>query len=195
MLAQGNLPFTFGMRFGPDGNLYVADTSAAGVIHVINRDGTKVGEIGADEDSIYRVDRYYGIDIDRQDRLYVLAGSSYSDYWVRIYRDLELYKSFGAGDASDTLVYFDEATSLSVVSGARNSVYVTDVDQNKTFRFDLLEYPDPAFGLSIAANRKTIELMWNSSQSPMIEKYDIEAASTETGPFKRISASSELRQT
>ena len=46
------------------------------------------------------------------------------------------------------------------MSGSRNSVYINDADQNKTFRFDLLEYPDPAFGLNIAANRESIELSW-----------------------------------
>ncbi len=176
-------------------NLYVADGSAAAVIHVIDKHGKKIAGISADEDSVHKVRKYYAIDVDQQDRLYVLAGSSFTDYQVRIYRDFELFKSFASGEDNGTLLYFEEATSLSVLSGARNSVYVNDVEQKKTFRFDLLEYPDPAFGLNIAANRKAIELIWSSSQSPLIEKYEIQAASAEAGPYRPISTSQALRHT
>ena len=176
-------------------NLYVADSSRSGAIHVIDRDGNRIGEISHGKKSVYRADRYYAIDIDLQDRLYVLAGSSYSDAWVRIYRDLELYRSFGAAEDSATPMHFEEASSLSVSSAARNSVFVTDGERGKTFRIDLLEYPDPAFGLKVAANRQSIELSWSSSRSPLIERYEIEAGYAETGPFLPLAASDELRQT
>lgn len=176
-------------------NLYIADASTLGLIHVLDAERNKITSIGVEQDSVHKVTKFYSLDIDQQDRLYVLGGSDFSDYWVRIYRDNQLYKSFASGEANGTLVHFEEATSLSVLSGSRNSVYVNDADQKKTFRFDLLEYPDAAFGLNIAANRKSIELSWNSSQSPLIAKYEIQAASNEAGPYKPVSASSELRQT
>ena len=176
-------------------NLYVADASTLGLIHVLDPGRNEIASIGIEENSLHKVKKYYSIDIDRQDRLYVLGGSDFSDYWVRIYRDFKPYKSFASGDANGTLVHFEQATSLSVLSGSRNSVYVNDADQHKTFRFDLLEYPDAAFGLNIAANREAIELSWSSSKSPIITNYEIQGASSEAGPYKPISASSELRQT
>jgi tetratricopeptide (TPR) repeat protein len=176
-------------------NLYIADVSALGLIHVLDPERNEIASIGNEQGSLHKATKYYSIDIDQQDRLYVLGGSDFSDYWVRIYRDYQPYKSFASGDANGTLVHFEEATSLSVLSGSRNSVYVNDVDQHKTFRFDLLEYPDAAFGLNIAANREAIELSWSSSKSPLIANYEIQAASSEAGPYKAISASSQLRQT
>ena len=46
VLAQGNLPFTFGMRFGPDGNLYVC--SMAGIAVLDMTQGQMVDLIGAE---------------------------------------------------------------------------------------------------------------------------------------------------
>ncbi|MCP4469566.1 MAG: tetratricopeptide repeat protein, partial [Gammaproteobacteria bacterium] len=176
-------------------NLYVADGSALGLIHVISKERNKIVSIGIEEDSLHKITEFHAMDIDQQDRLYVLAGSGFSDYWVRIYRDFKLYKAFAAAGRNGTLVYFEEATSLSVLSGARNSVYVNDADLKKIFRLDLLEYPDAAFALNIAANRKAIDLAWSSSRSPLIAKYEIQAAKTQDGPWDTISTSSELRQT
>ena len=175
-------------------NLYVADSSAAGLIQVI-RNGKKVATIGIEGESRHKVTEFYSLDIDAQDRLYVLAGSKANEFWVKIYKNFELYKSFGAEGKNGTQVYFDEATSLSVLSASKNSVYINDSGQKKSFRFDLLEYPDAAFGLNIAANRKTIELTWSSSQSPLIEKYEVEAAVGKNGPYETVSASAELGQT
>ena len=175
-------------------NLYVADSSAAGLIQVV-RNGKKVAAIGIEGESRHKVTEFYSLDIDEQDRLYVLAGSKANEFWVKIYKNFEIYKSFGAEGKNGTQVYFDEATSLSVLSASKNSIYINDGGQKKSFRFDLLEYPDAAFGLNIAANRKTIELTWSSSQSPLIEKYEIEAAVSEDGPYETVSASAGLGQT
>ena len=176
-------------------NLYVADGSALGLIHVIDKERNKIATIGDDRESIHKTVQFHALDIDRQDRLYVLGGSDFSEYWVRIYQDMQLFAAFGATGNDTTLAYFDEASSLSVLSGAKNSVFVNDSDLQKHFRFDLLEYPDPAFGLAIAANKRAINLMWSSSQSPLIDKYEIEASQSKEGPYQVISASREPKQT
>ena len=176
-------------------NLYIADGSALGLIHVLDKERNKIASIGIEEDSLFKVTRFYGLDIDQQDRLYVLAASDYSDYGVRIYRDFKPYMMFAAAGKNGTQVYFEEASSLSVLSGSRNSVYVNDTDLKKTFRFDLLEYPDAAFGLNIAADRKSINLSWSSSKSPLIKEYEIQVASAQIGPYKAVSSSSGLSQT
>ena len=172
-------------------NLYIADGSALGLIHVLDRNRNKIASIGVEADSLHKVTRYYAIDVDRQDRLYVLAGSDYSDYWVRIYKDWKPYKSFAGAGENGTPVYFEEATSLSVSSGRSNSVYISDAELNKTFRIDLLEYPDAAFALNIAANRNSVNLNWSSSNSPLIEKYEVQAASDEAGPYQTIAESTQ----
>ncbi len=176
-------------------NLYVADGSALGLIHVLDKERNKIATIGIEEDSRHKVSEFYALDMDMQDRLYVLSGSSFNDYQVQVYRDFKPYKAFAAAGRNGTLVYFEEASSLSVASGSSNSVFVNDTDLKKLFRFDLLEYPDAAFGLNIAANRKAIDLTWSSSRSPLIEKYEVQAATAEGGPWKTIKSSSETGQT
>lgn len=174
-------------------NLYVADGSALGLIHVISKSRKKIASVGIKQDSIHKVNKYYALDIDKQDRLYVLAGSDFNDYFVTIYKDLKPYKKFGAEGKNGTLAYFAEASSLSVASAAQNSIFVNDSDRQKAFRFDLLEYPDAAFGLNIDANKSTVLLQWNSSQSPLIASYAIQAASAEQGPYQTIASSNELQ--
>ena len=176
-------------------NLYIADGSALGLIHVISKDRKKIATIGIEQDSIHKVTEFHGLDIDKQDRLYVLASTDFNDYTVTIYKDFELYREFGAEGDNGTLAYFEEATSISVVSGTKNSVYINDSDLETTHRFDILEYPDAAFGLHIAANKEAIHLRWSSSQSPLITEYEIQAAITRDGPFVAVSASSGLKQT
>ena len=91
-------------------------------------------------------------------------------------------------------MYFAEATSLSVLSGDKNSVYINDIYRKKSFRFDFLEYPDAAFGLNLAANKKTVDLDWSSSQSSLIKRYDIQAALRKEGPYKTIAKSTNIKQ-
>ena len=60
---------------------------------------------------------------------------------------------------------------------------------------DLLEYPDAAFGLNIAADNTLINLEWSSSKSPLIARYEIQGAVDKNGPFENISTSYDLKQT
>ena len=174
-------------------NLYVADTSRAARVQVIDKEGQLIASIGIGEDSRNHFSRLLAIDIDLQDRLYLLVETDYNDFGVRVYRDFEPYRIFGSAGNNGTLASFDEASSISVLSGQTNSVYVNDRDHRRIFRFDLLEYPDPAFGLNIAANRSAIELLWSSSQSPLISAYEIESAQQVGGPYRRIATTSETR--
>lgn len=176
-------------------NLYIADASAAGLIRVVDKNRKNIARIGIEGESLHKFTAFHGLDIDRQDRLYVLAGSEYNDYWVRVFKDFKPFITFGAEGDNGTLAFFEEATSISVLSDSKNSVYVNDSERGVNFRFDLLEYPDSAFGLNIAANKEVINMVWSSSQSPLIETYDIQAAYDPGGPWESVSASGELRQT
>jgi tetratricopeptide (TPR) repeat protein len=175
-------------------NIYVADGGALGTINVIGKDRDLVATIGADESPINKVTRFYGLDIDKQDRLYALAGTAFNEYSVKVYKNLKSYRTFGAEGDNETLVYFEEATSVSVASRGINSVYVNDSVLKKNFRFDFLEYPNAAFGLRISGNTETIDLRWSSSKSPLIAKYEIQAAVEKDGPFERIASSYQLNQ-
>ena len=176
-------------------NLYVADGGALGKIYVINKHRRKVATIDIDSGSIHKINRFYGLDIDKQDRLYALASTKFNDFSVIIYKDLKPYQVFGAGDENGTAVYFKQATSISVDSGAKNSVYVYDSELQTNTRFDLIEYPDAAFGLRISGDNTLIKLKWSSSKSPLIARYEIEAAKDSKGPFEAISTSYDLNQT
>jgi len=175
-------------------NLYVADVGNAARIQVIDKDRKPIASIGFAEDSRNHFERMLSLDVDMQDRLYALVETDYNDYGIRVYRNFEPYRTFGAGGKNDTLASFEEASSISVLSTATNSVYVNDRDHHKVFRFDLLEYPDPAFGLNIAADRQAIELLWSSSKSPLIAAYEIEAATRADGPYRRLATTTETRQ-
>jgi tetratricopeptide (TPR) repeat protein len=176
-------------------NLYVAEGGALGTINMISEDREKIATIGIDKKSIHKVTKFYGLDIDKQDRLYALASTGFNDYSVIVYRNRKPYRAFGAEGENGTLLHFKEATSISVASGAINSVYVNDSKLRQNFRFDLFEYPDAAFGLNIAANNELINLEWSSSKSPLIARYEIQGAVDRNGPFKTISTSYDLKQT
>jgi len=176
-------------------NLYVADGGALGVISMISKDRNKVATIGIDKGTVHKVNKFYGLDIDKQDRLYALAATKFNDYSVMVYKNRRPYRAFGAEGENGTLLHFKKATSISVASGAKNSVYVNDSALRKNFRFDLFEYPNAAFGLNIAANDKLINLQWSSSKSPLIARYEIQGAVEKNGPYKTISTSYELKHT
>ena len=175
-------------------NVYVADGGALGVIHVISKDRKRVAMIGAQEAPINRVTRFYGLDIDKQDRLYALISTAFNEYSVKVYKNHKPYKIFGAEGENGTLVYFEQATTVSVASGAKNSVFVNDSALRQNFRFDLLEYPDAAFGLQVSGNRETIDLRWSSSKSPLIAGYEVQGAVDKSGPFEKIATSYGLEQ-
>lgn len=176
-------------------NLYVADGGALGVINMISKDRTRIATISIDEGSFHKVTKFHGLDIDKQDRLYALASTEFNDYSVMVYQNRRPYRAFGAEGENGTLLHFEQATSISVSSGSKNSVYVNDSKQGKNFRFDLFEYPDAAFGLNVAANNELINLKWSSSKSPLIARYEIQGAVDRNGPFKTISTSYDLKQT
>ncbi|MDH3630508.1 MAG: tetratricopeptide repeat protein [Gammaproteobacteria bacterium] len=176
-------------------NLYVADGGALGVINMISKDRKRIATIGNDKKSAHKITSFYGLDIDKQDRLYALASTEFNDYTVMVYRNRRPYRVFGAEGENGTLVQFKEATSISVASAANNSVYVHDSELKQSFRFDLLEYPDAAFGLNIGADNELIKLEWSSSKSPLIARYEIQGAIDRNGPFETISTSYDLKQT
>ena len=176
-------------------NLYIADGGTLGQINVISKDRRKVATIDIDSGSIQKINRFYGLDIDRQDRLYALASTESNDFSVIVYKDLKPYQVFGAGGENGTAAYFKKATSVSVVSGAKNSVHVYDSELQTNTRFDLLEYPDAAFGLRVSADNTLIKLKWSSSKSPLIARYEVQGARDSKGPFETITTGYNLNQT
>jgi tetratricopeptide (TPR) repeat protein/DNA-binding beta-propeller fold protein YncE len=175
-------------------NLYVADAGGSGLVRVISKERKLIASIGIKEDTIHRVTKFLDLDVDRQDKLYVMASSGFNEFGIRIYKDFEAFKAFGSAGKNGTDYYFDEVGSMSVASGNSNSIFIYDRDRKKNFRFDLLEYPDSAFGLKIAANKSHVNLQWSSSRSPLIAEYDIQASNAENSEFISISKSKELNQ-
>ncbi len=177
------------------GQLYVADKSEAGMIRVIDKNQKLVTSIGIEDESIHKVTSFHAIDIDEQDRLYVLASTEFNEYGVTLYKDLEPFIRFGAAGNNGTDLHFEEVSSMSVASTATNSIHINDSDLKRHYRFDLLEYPDAAFGLKIAANRSKVNLEWSSSRSPLITGYEIQASSSEKGPYKVLKTVTGLSET
>ena len=175
--------------------LYIADKSAKGLVKVLDKERNLVASVGLDQESIHQVREFHAIDIDKQDRLYVLASTEYNDYSVTIYKDLVPFKRFGAAGSNGSDVFFEEVSSMSVASTATNRIHINDSDLKKQFQFDLLEFPDAAFGLTIAADRLETQLEWSSSRSPLITAYEIQAAVKKNGPYQKIRETSDLKAT
>ncbi len=175
--------------------LYIADQGGSGLVRVISKDRQLVASIGREDKSIHKVTKFHALDIDGQDRLYVLAGSRFNDYSVRIYQDFMPYMSFGGAGKNGTDYYFSTVGSMSVASGDKNIIHINDTRLKKHFRFDLLEIPDPAFGLKIGGDKSQIRLEWSSSESPLIAAYEIQGAAQQEGPFITIMSTTALSET
>ncbi|MFT5657272.1 MAG: tetratricopeptide (TPR) repeat protein/DNA-binding beta-propeller fold protein YncE [Gammaproteobacteria bacterium] len=173
-------------------NLYIGDKDGSGLIRVINKERNLVTSIGMKSSSIHKLETVRALDVDKQDRLYVLSSTDFNPYQIQIFKDFIPYRTFGAGDANGTGFHFEEISSMSVASSDTNSIHLNDIERNKLFRYDLLEYPDAAFGLKIAANKKEVNFEWSSSRSPLIKEYEIQAASDPDGPYKKINSTDQL---
>jgi tetratricopeptide (TPR) repeat protein/sugar lactone lactonase YvrE len=175
-------------------NLYIGDAGGAGLVRVISKERKLIASIGIKRNSIHRVTGFHDLEVDRQDKLYVLSSSSFNEFGIQVYRDLEIYREFGSAGKNGTDYYFDEVGSMSVASGSTNSVFIFDRGMKRNYRFDLHEYPDAAFGLQIAANRSQVNLQWSSSRSPLITEYEIQASTQQDSDFRKISSSTGLSQ-
>ena len=175
-------------------NIYVVDDEGARFIRVLSQQGELLDSIGDTEESAYRQKKVHALDIDRQDRLYAIVTSDANDYSVRVFQNGQRFLEFGAGDENGTPVHFETAGALSVSSTDKNSIYVHDTEAGQLFRFDFLEYPDAAFGLQVAGDKSNVELKWSSSKSPLIARYDIQAASSKTAPFETIAQATSLQK-
>lgn len=177
------------------GSLYIADNGGSGLIRVIDKNRSLLSSFDLEEESIHKIKRFHAIDIDRQDRLYVLAGTESNDYAVTIYRDFQPYLRLGAVGSSSSDKSTRAIGSLSVASAATNSIHINDFKLKRHYLFNLLEYPDPAFGLRVTASYSEINLQWSSSRSPLIAAYEILAATNEQGPYKTIASTTKLNET
>jgi len=175
-------------------NLYVGDAGSEGLVRVISKERELIASLGVKRASIHRVTRFHDMEVDRQDKLYVLSSSSFNEFGIQVYKNQEIYREFGSAGKNGTDYYFDEVASMSVSSSSTNSVYIFDRGLKKNFRFDLHEYPDAAFGLQIAANRSQVNFQWSSSRSPLITEYEIQASTQQDSGFMRISSSTGLSQ-
>ena len=90
----------------------------------------------------------------------MLAGTEFNEYQVTIFKDLKPFKKFGGAGQNGSDIYFEEASSMSVASADTNSIHINDTELKRHYRFDLLEFPDAAFGLKIAANKSQLNLSW-----------------------------------
>lgn len=174
------------------GNLYLADKDGSGLIRVIDKARTLVTSIGRKGDSIHNIESVRALDVDRQDRLYVLAATDFNPYQIKIFADYQLLKTFGAGESNGTDYYFDQVSSMSVASNKTNRIYLNDVELNRHFRFDWHELPDAAFGLKVSGNKKEVNFEWSSSRSPLIAEYEIQGASSQNGPYKKLTGTTKL---
>ncbi len=176
-------------------NLYVAEAGSHPMIRVFDASLKLIASIGYTEDSSHKATKIYALDIDQQDRLYALLSSDINDFSVRVYQDHQQVLEFGSGAENGTPAFFDNAESMSVASTDRNSIYINDTGLKQLFRFDYLEPPDAAFGLQVSANKSQVTLQWDSTQSPLIASYEIQAAATEDGPFEKIASSTDVSKT
>ncbi len=175
--------------------LYVSDLSKEGVIRVFDNEFSFITEIGREQGFSFPAEKIYAIDIDQQDRLYALVSSDETDYSIRIFDQFKQIDEFGSADSNGTDIYFDTIESLSVASTDKVRVLVNDTDLKKQFRFDYLEYPDPAFSLHITGNKKQVKFDWSSSLSPIIAEYEIQGSMEEDGVFHRVASTRELSKT
>ncbi len=172
-------------------NLYVADQAGKFPIRVLQPSHKSVISIGYKNKSIHQFDKIHALDIDLQDRLYVLGSSDANKYSVRLYENHRKIEEFGSGHNNGSPLYFARATSLSVSSSDKNTIYINDDKRNRLFRFDYHESPDAAFGLRVQANKEQVKLHWASSYSPLIAAYQVQAAASADGLYRTIAKTTE----
>jgi tetratricopeptide (TPR) repeat protein/DNA-binding beta-propeller fold protein YncE len=174
-------------------NIYVADQESKGLIRKIDPNSRRrVADIGDEVGDKHRPKAVHALDFDAQDRLYALVGTAHNPYSVRVYAQTRQLAEFGAAGDYAGSVYFDEPRSLAVNSGAKNSVIINDPEQSRIFLFDYHEIPDPAFGLKVTGDRQRVNLSWDSTRSPLIEHFRIEAAAAQEDPFETIDTTQDL---
>lgn len=175
-------------------NLYVADQGGKHLIKVLHPQAKQIISIGYKNPSIHKIKKIHALDLDQQDRLYALVSSKANDYSIRLYDRFQQIEEFGSGADNGTKLFFSKASSLSVSSSDKNTVFINDTELAKLFRFDYHEIPDPAFGLRVLGNKKQVVLKWDSTQSPLIAYYDIQAAENPNGPYKSIAKTKSRQQ-
>lgn len=175
-------------------NVYIAEEDGSGLIRMLDKKGQRITSIGHQQPTSHRARKIHALDIDQQDRLYALVSSAINDYNIRIFEKLTQVMEFGTGHENASQLYFDKPSSLSIVSGATNEILINDSKLNKLFRFNMLEYPDTAFALQVNADRKQVELVWNSSKSPLIEAYEIQVSDREEGPYEKLAVTKDLNK-
>jgi len=176
-------------------NIYVADQEGKHLIKVLNAQLELDSTIGYQQSSLHKAKKIHALDTDKQDRLYALITSGANDYSIRMYDQNQKIVEFGSGEENGSDIFFKTASSLSVSSTDKNSIYINDTKQKKLFRFDYLEYPDAAFGLCLNADKKQLKLEWDSTKSPLIASYEIQASSTLQGPFQKLFSTTGLTKT
>nr|MDJ0834622.1 tetratricopeptide repeat protein [Gammaproteobacteria bacterium] len=176
-------------------NIYLVDPDSRHKIKMLDKEFMLNAIIGYKELTSHKAKAVHALDVDQQDRLYALVTTPINDYSIRVYQQLQLIKEFGAGAANGSDVFFLSPGSISVASSDKNRVFLYDGKQKQQYLFDYLEYPDPAFALQATGNKQQLTLQWDSTRSPLIASYRIEAAVDKAGPYATISDSSELSKT
>ncbi len=174
-------------------NLYVADQGGKHFIRVLHPETKSVTRIGHELPSIHKITKTYALDLDKQDRLYALVRSDSNDFSIRLYDHYEQIEEFGSGTDYGAPLFFSDPTSLSVASTDKNTVLINDIKLKKLFSFNYHEIPAAAFGLRVVGNKSQIVLNWDSSRSPLIKYFDIQASANPNGPYQSI-AKTESRQ-
>lgn len=172
------------------GEMFVADNNGKGQVKVSDiKTGKLIRTISLGEEP-YNAEKIISLDLDKQDRLYVLAETDANPYSVSIWQGEKPIIRFGSEEGNGNSFAFNEASNLSVLSTDKNTLLINDKETKKLHRYQYQEIPKSAFALNVNGNKSSVSFNWQNS-SPLTSKYLLEGSVNEKGPYENITESIE----
>lgn len=165
-----------------NGKVYVVDLGQA-LIAIFSAEGQFQGYFG-DQTMLEAFKEVVDIDLDEQNRLYVLYHTETQENRVALFDNGQRQFVFGAN--TDSRFGMDEAERIQVWSAAKNTVFIDDPEAEQLLAFDYLERPQAAYQLSLKANQQQLELSWQQQNPGLISDYQIEVAAQQAGPYRAL---------
>lgn len=161
-------------------NLYVADNGARR-IRVFTDKQALLYEIGADDKSPQGFEGIRALALDSDEHLHALVSTATNRQAVQMYAGPKLVFRFGSG--TENAPGFVNATSLSLVPGARPTIAVFDAGPRQLKSFAWLQVPSRVGGLAVQGGLKDVRLRWQKAPGSQVARYRVYGAAAVAGPY------------
>lgn len=165
------------------GNIFVADKGRS-QLHVFSKARKHLYSLGGENNKQLHFNDIYDLAIDADNNLYILCGTEFNQYAIKIYNGPKQIISFSSESELD--VGMENPKNLTVGNTSRALIGVYDKDKSRLLNFSYFQIPSLVGGVTVVGGVTQTEVGWSAVPGSYVKGYNVYAANSVDGEYKFV---------